>query len=58
MDRALDPREWNGTLAVSGSSVSVKNVSWNGSLSANGTASFGFLANGSPSTPSLTCTSP
>jgi endo-1,4-beta-xylanase len=49
---------WNGTLAVSGSSVSVKNVSWNGSLSANGTASFGFLANGSPSTPSLTCTSP
>jgi hypothetical protein len=49
---------WNGTLTVSGSSVNVKNLSWNGSLGANASTTFGFLANGSPSTPTLTCTSP
>ncbi|MFY1651318.1 cellulose binding domain-containing protein [Solwaraspora sp. WMMB762] len=50
---------WNGTLSTSGSSVSVRNVSYNGSLPAAGTATFGFLGSGSPSTPSaLTCTSP
>lgn len=49
---------WNGTLSVSGPAVTVKNLSGNGSLAANGTATFGFLSNGSPSTPTLTCTSP
>jgi beta-mannanase len=49
---------WNGTLSVSGSAVTVKNLSWNGSLAANGTTTFGFLANGTPSTPTLTCVSP
>jgi alpha-galactosidase len=49
---------WNGTLTTSGSTASVTNASYNGSLPASGSTTFGFLANGSPSTPSLTCTSP
>ncbi|MFI5916473.1 cellulose binding domain-containing protein [Dactylosporangium sp. NPDC051541] len=49
---------WNGTLSASGTAVSVRNVSWNAALPTNGTATFGFLAGGSPNTPALTCTSP
>lgn len=49
---------WNGTLTVSGGTASVTNVSYNGSLPASGSTTFGFLANGTPSTPSLTCGSP
>jgi hypothetical protein len=33
---------WNVTAAQSGSAVSVGNVSWNGALATNGSASFGF----------------
>ncbi|MDG4832012.1 cellulose binding domain-containing protein [Solwaraspora sp. WMMD1047] len=49
---------WNGTLSTSGSTVSVRNASDNGSLPAAGSTTFGFLGSGSPSAPSLTCTSP
>ncbi|MCP2322053.1 cellulase/cellobiase CelA1 [Hamadaea flava] len=49
---------WSGTLTVSGSAVTVKNVSYNGSLAAGTSTTFGFLANGSPSAPTLTCSSP
>jgi len=49
---------WSGAMTVSGSAVTVRNLSWNGSLAAGATTSFGFTANGSPSTPALTCTSP
>jgi endoglucanase len=49
---------WNGAQTVSGSAVTVKNLSWNGSLTAGATTTFGFTANGSPSTPAVTCTSP
>ncbi|WP_311922686.1 family 43 glycosylhydrolase [Microbispora sp. H10836] len=49
---------WNGTLSTSGSAVSVRNVSYNGSLGASASTTFGFTAGGTPSTPSLTCTSP
>ena len=49
---------WNGTLRVSGSSVSVSNAPYNGSLPALASTTFGFLASGTPSTPALTCTSP
>jgi poly(3-hydroxybutyrate) depolymerase len=48
---------WNGTLAVSGSSVTVSNASYNGALPASGSTSFGFLGNGTPSASTLTCTS-
>jgi len=49
---------WNGTLSTSGSSVTVKNVSYNGQLGTGASTTFGFLANGAPSAPMLTCTSP
>ncbi|KUL27827.1 glycoside hydrolase family 6 protein [Actinoplanes awajinensis] len=47
---------WNGTLTTSGSTVTVRNVSWNGSLPSAGTAEFGLIANGAATTPALTCT--
>jgi endoglucanase len=50
---------WSGTLTTSGSAVTVKSLSYNGTLAPNATAIFGFLANGSPTpTPALTCTTP
>src|SRR5579884_2297137 len=49
---------WNGTLSASGSNVTVSNASYNGALGAGASTTFGFLANGAPSTPTLTCTSP
>jgi pimeloyl-ACP methyl ester carboxylesterase len=49
---------WNGTLSTSGSAVTVRNTSYNGSLAANGSTTFGFIGTGSPSTPSLTTTTP
>jgi poly(3-hydroxybutyrate) depolymerase len=49
---------WNGALTVSGSSITVKNLSYNGSIAANATTTYGFTANGTPSTPTVTCTSP
>ena len=49
---------WSGTLTTSGSSVTVRNVAWNGSLGASGSTAFGFIGNGSASTPTLTCASP
>ncbi len=49
---------WNGTLTTNGSAVTVKNVSYNGTLGAGASTTFGFLANGTPSTPALTCASP
>lgn len=48
---------WNGTLTTSGSAATVRNVAWNGSLDAGASTSFGFIASGTPSTPSLTCAS-
>jgi len=48
---------WNGALTQSGSSVTVKNLSYNGSIPAGGSQSFGFTANGStPTSLALTCT--
>ena len=49
---------WNGTLTASGSAVTVRNASYNNSVPASGSTVFGFLANGTPSTPSITCASP
>lgn len=49
---------WNGTLSTSGSTVTVRNATYNGSLAPGGTATFGFLATGTPTNPSPTCTSP
>ncbi|TQS19460.1 endo-1,4-beta-xylanase [Microbispora sp. KK1-11] len=49
---------WNGTQSGSGSSVTVRNASYNGSLGAGASTTFGFTANGGAATPSVTCTSP
>jgi cellulase/cellobiase CelA1 len=49
---------WNGTSSTSGSTVEVRNASYNGALAANAFTTFGFLANGTPTTPSPTCASP
>lgn len=51
---------WNGDAsASSGSNVVVGNASYNGALAANGSTTFGFIANGSSGTPAnVTCTSP
>ncbi|MFL6121440.1 cellulose binding domain-containing protein [Actinophytocola sp.] len=49
---------WNATVTQSGAAVTAKNVSWNGALAPNATATFGFLANqtGSNTAPAVTCT--
>ncbi|WP_182877078.1 glycoside hydrolase family 9 protein [Microbispora sp. H10670] len=48
---------WSGTLSQSGSNVTVKNLSWNGSLAPGATTSFGFTGSGTGSIPSpVTCT--
>jgi cellulase/cellobiase CelA1 len=47
---------WNGTLSTSGSAVSVGNASYNGSLAPGSSTTFGFLANGPTSAPTLSCT--
>ncbi|WP_433445275.1 cellulose binding domain-containing protein [Nonomuraea sp. CA-141351] len=49
---------WNGALTVSGSTVTVGNASYNGSIPAGSTTTFGFTANGAAATPTATCTSP
>ena len=49
---------WNGTLTTSGSTVTVRSLSWNGSLSAGASAQIGFLGTGSTTVPAVTCTSP
>ncbi|MEU7887976.1 cellulose binding domain-containing protein [Microbispora bryophytorum] len=49
---------WGGVRSGSGSNVTVRNESWNGSVAANGSTTFGFLAGGSSATPAATCTSP
>ncbi|MET8082843.1 cellulose binding domain-containing protein [Micromonospora sp. NPDC005237] len=46
---------WNGTLSTSGSTATVRNVSYNGSLAPGGTTTFGFLSSGTPAATSPTC---
>jgi cellulase/cellobiase CelA1 len=48
---------WNATVTQSGSTVTAKNVAWNGGLAAGASATFGFLATspGTNSVPAVTC---
>ncbi|MEJ3742777.1 cellulose binding domain-containing protein [Actinomycetes bacterium KLBMP 9797] len=46
---------WNGTLSGSAPNYTVRNVSYNGSVAANGSTTFGFLGGGTASTPTLIC---
>jgi mannan endo-1,4-beta-mannosidase len=49
---------WSATVTSSGSAVTARNMSYNGSLAAGGSTSFGFLAswNGTNSVPAASCT--
>jgi cellulase/cellobiase CelA1 len=49
---------WNGVDTASGAGHTVRNANYNGSLAANGTASFGFTAtwnNATNAVPALSC---
>ncbi|MEU7689712.1 cellulose binding domain-containing protein [Microbispora hainanensis] len=49
---------WGGKATQSGASVTVKNESWNGSLGAGASTTFGFIAswNSANSAPTPACT--
>lgn len=49
---------WNASITSSGSTVTARNVSYNGALGAGGSATFGFLGSSTStnSVPSLSCT--
>ena len=48
---------WNGSPTTSGSTVTVANAAYNGTVAPGASTTFGLLANGSPgSAPTLTCT--
>jgi cellulase/cellobiase CelA1 len=49
---------WNGSHTQSGANVTVRNVSWNGALAPNATATFGFLGSwtGTNAAPTPLCT--
>ena len=49
---------WSASYTTSGSTVTAKNVSWNGSLATNASTTFGYTASGAPAAVSVTCTSP
>jgi chitin-binding protein len=49
---------WNGTLTVNGDMATVRNADWNRTVAGSGSTSFGFVAYGSATAPTLTCTSP
>ncbi|GAA1852016.1 polysaccharide deacetylase family protein [Myceligenerans crystallogenes] len=46
---------WNATHTVSGSTVTAKNVSWNGTLGAGQSATYGFTATGTAPSSTVTC---
>lgn len=46
---------WNAALAADGSAVTARNVGYNGSLAAGASTTFGFVATGSASLPTVTC---
>lgn len=50
-------QSWNATVTGSGSALTARNVTWNGSLAAGGRTAFGFIANSATGagTPTLTC---
>ena len=47
---------WNGIATTSGTTTTVRNAPYNGTLTASGSTTFGFIGNGSPGTPLLSCT--
>ena len=47
---------WNATVTTSGNTVTGKNVSYNGTVSAGASTSFGFIGAGTVATPTASCT--
>jgi hypothetical protein len=47
---------WGGRGTTTGGTETVTNESWNGALAAGQSTTFGFVATGSASTPTVTCT--
>ncbi|ASW55369.1 spore coat protein CotH [Plantactinospora sp. KBS50] len=50
-------QSWNATVSTQGSTVTARNVDYNGNLAAGASTAFGFLgaATGTPGTPAVTC---
>jgi hypothetical protein len=46
---------WNATANTGSSSVTAKNLNYNGSLGSGASTTFGFIGNGSPNAPSVSC---
>jgi dienelactone hydrolase len=49
---------WGGIPSTSGTTATVRNETWNGTLAASASTTFGFTGGGTPSATSITCTSP
>jgi cellulase/cellobiase CelA1 len=49
-------QSWNATVTQSGTTVTARNLTWNGSLAPAASATFCFLATGSTTPPAVTCT--
>jgi hypothetical protein len=50
---------WSGVNSAASGNITVMNAPYNGTLGANATTTFGFVANGNATPPSgITCTSP
>jgi chitin-binding protein len=47
---------WNASATVSGNALVATNASYNGALSAGASTSFGFIASGTATTPTVACT--
>jgi chitin-binding protein len=46
---------WNATSTISGNTLTATNAGYNGSLTAGGTTTFGFLGSGTAAIPTVTC---
>jgi len=46
---------FNGSFTASGATQTVRNVPWNGTIAAGGSREFGFVGDGIPVIPHLTC---
>ena len=46
---------WNATVTSAGSTVTATNVSYNGTVGAGASTSFGFLGSGTAVTPTASC---
>ena len=49
-------QSWGAAVTTAGSAVTATNASWNGTLPAAGTTTFGLIGTGTPGAPPLTCT--